>query len=211
MNGAEPRDKKERITMTLTRAPSRNRASNPGRVSIAASAVAIALMLTACQTTGSGGSGSAASQAAPLTVSFADPAWTGREIPSGQHCSNFGGRGASPALTVSDLPADTAQVVVEFNDADYGPLSSNGGHGKIGVDVPAGATTVSVPSVPGETSTMPAGVRLVADTRARGKYAHPGYLPPCSGGRNHTYFADVLALDASGAKVGQGHITLGRY
>ena len=36
-----------------------------------------------------------AASAADLTVVFADPTWTGDQIPKGQHCKKFGGNGAT--------------------------------------------------------------------------------------------------------------------
>jgi hypothetical protein len=153
---------------------------------------------------------------ATLDVSFVDQTWTGRAIPSGQQCTQFGGKGASPAIRVKNIPPGTTDVVVEFNDRDFQPLSFDGGHGKIRVAVPAGAPEVVVPSVPGETSSLPPGVVKEAGHRAS---FSPGtvYLPPCSGGRGHLYFADVKAVarpaapSEAGKLLGTGRITLGRY
>ncbi len=153
---------------------------------------------------------------AKLEVGFADPAWNGRAIPAGQQCGQFGGKGASPALTVRGIPPGTTDLVVEFNDSDYPPLSTDGGHGSIRVAVPPGATQTTVPAVPGETNTLPAGV--VKEESHRGPMS-PGtaYLPPCSGGRGHSYFADVKAVTRPAAPadrgklLGTGRITLGRY
>jgi|GEM_PF-298995 len=191
------------------------------RFSKAPVALAGALLLAACQTTTGDGtqtaatatasSGAGAPAVAELAVAFADPAWTGERIPPGQQCAKFGGHGSTPPLIVSGLPEGTTQVVVAFNDANYRPLATDGGHGKIGVAVPAGASNVTVPPVRGGTATMPDGVTLVARNRATGSYAQPGYLPPCSGGRGNTYFAEVTARDETMAVLGAGRITLGRY
>ena len=150
------------------------------------------------------------SWAGEFTVAFADPAWDGKKIPDGQHCSKFGGQGATPALRVSGIPAGTAMIVVEFNDLDYGPLSSGGGHGVIGF-AHDGGTEATLPSVAGETSDMPEGVTLVRKNRARGAFNAPGYLPPCSGGRRNKYRAVVKALDANEDELAETEITLGRY
>ncbi|MCF8482240.1 MAG: hypothetical protein K9H25_17585 [Rhodospirillum sp.] len=142
-------------------------------------------------------------------MTFADSAWGGGAVPSGQHCSKFGGHGATPGLTVGGIPGGTTEIQVEFNDASYAPLSSNGGHGKVAFTV--SGSTATLPSVPGETATMPSGVRLVSKNRAQGDFAVPGYLPPCSGGAGNTYFAVLKALDSQGKVLGSGRITLGTY
>ena len=57
--------------------------------------------------------------AGKLQVSFADPIWTGKKIPKGQHCRKFGGNGATPELKVSGIPEGTTAILVEFNDASF--------------------------------------------------------------------------------------------
>ena len=144
-----------------------------------------------------------------LEIAFADPAWNGKRIPNGQHCSKFGGKGGTPALVVKGVPNGTAEIVVAYNDQSYHPLSYDGGHGKIGYKASPGTTTI--PALPGETTRMPEGARIVAKNRATGSFARDGYLPPCSGGRGNLYFADVMAVDAKGEVLAKGRITLGRY
>ncbi len=146
-----------------------------------------------------------------LTGAFADPAWNGETVPAGQQCPLQGGTGATPALQVFDIPEGTTQINVEFNDESYRPLSTNGGHGIIGFTVTPANGTATLPSVPGNTADLPEGAVVVAPARAPGQYSSPGYLPPCSGGARNTYSADVKALDASGALLAQGKITLGKY
>ena len=163
------------------------------------------LVLAACQTTGS----SAPKNAAPLTVTFANTTWNGSVIPNGQQCSKFSGKGATPALTVTGVPEAAAEIIVEYNDESYAPLSYDGGHGKIGYIATSGTT--QIPSVPGESNRMPDGARIVAGNRATGSYAAAGYLPPCSGGNSNQYSADVKAVDANGTVLAFGKISLGRY
>lgn len=148
-----------------------------------------------------------------LTVALADPAWDGKAIPAGQHCTKFGGHGATPPLAVANLPAGTDFLVVAFGDHDYQPLSQPGGHGTIGFAVPAGATAVTLPAVPGERDDLPAGAEVVARNWAKGSYAVPGYLPPCSGGKNHRYFARVIAQSggAEGDDLAETEVEIGRY
>jgi len=152
--------------------------------------------------------------AADLTVAFADPAWTGDKIPAGQHCKKFGGSGATPPLTISNIPPEANAIVVEFNDKSYQQLSYDGGHGKIGFHITPGAGEATLPAVPGGTSDMPDGVWLVKKNRATGAWTSPGYLPPCSGGRGNKYAAEVYAVILEGDEyedIAEGEITLGRY
>ncbi|MYA95027.1 MAG: hypothetical protein F4X91_01270 [Nitrospinae bacterium] len=129
-----------------------------------------------------------------MKVSFADSAWNGEQIPDGQQCSKFWGQGATPSLRVENIPAGANAIIVEFNDRDYSPLSDDGGHGKIGFWVSEGSGRALLPSVPGETDPLPTGSFVEETNRATGDYATPGYLPPCSGGRDHAYFAEVKAV-----------------
>ena len=169
------------------------------------SATAALALLAACQTTGS----SVPEDAAQLNVAFADAAWNGNAIPSGQHCGLQGGQGATPAMTVEGVPETATEIIIEYNDESYAPLAYDGGHGKLAHIATAGTT--SIPSVPGNSGDMPEGARIVASTRATGNYSATGYLPPCSGGKGNLYSADVKAVDAEGKIVAFGKITLGRY
>lgn len=172
------------------------------------------LMLSACQTTG--GYKPVAEVLPALNVTFADTGWDGKVVPKGQQCSKFGGLSPkTPALKVSGLPAGTNAVLVEFNDASYFDLSTDGGHGVIGFHV-SGSSAV-LPGVPGETSKVPDPAFLVSGNRATGSYATQGYLPPCSGGNGNQYFAIVKAVHQAEAKgeenliLAQSRIDLGRY
>ncbi len=149
-----------------------------------------------------------------LIVEFADPAWTGDRIPDGQHCKKFGGQGATPPLKVSGIPAKADAIVVEFNDRSYSPLSSDGGHGKIGFVIEPGVGEAILPAVPGGTKTMPEGAWLEKKNRATGAWSSPGYLPPCSGGRGNVYEAEVYAVVRDGDEydeIAEGKIRLGKY
>ncbi|ODN71614.1 hypothetical protein [Methylobrevis pamukkalensis] len=185
-----------------------------GRLKILALVVAAAT-ISACQGSSGGGSAAPSVAATPaessLTVALAGGGWDGVTVPAGQQCRLFGGSGSTPPLRVANLPAGTTDVIVAFNDRTYKPLSSNGGHGIVGFRVPAGTASTTLPSVPGETASLPAPAYLVAKTRAPGKYAAPGYLPPCSGGRGNAYFAVVTATDGVGTVLAEGSVELGRY
>lgn len=154
--------------------------------------------------------GETRAETAQLSVSLADPAWTGDKIPAGQQCTKFGGQSPmTPALKVEGLPAGTVEVLVEFNDDDYYDLSYDGGHGIIAFAAGPGAAVL--PAVPGESRDMPPGVRVAQKNRATGSYARPGYLPPCSGGNDHSYFAVVKAVDGNEDILAEGRVTIGRY
>ena len=171
------------------------------------------LLVGACQSTGY----EPASEKLPtLTVSFADAAWNGKIVPKGQQCKKFGGSGSTPSLIVEGVPAEANAIIVEFNDASYMDLSSDGGHGKIGFRVSGGGKQV-LPSVPGQTDKLPDGSFVEKRNRATGDYATPGYLPPCSGGRGNNYFADVKAVYKAKTEkeksklLATGKIELGKY
>lgn len=156
----------------------------------------------------------AQTNASDLSVAFADPVWDGQSIPKGQHCGKFGGNGATPPLTVSNIPAEANAIVLEFNDKSYQQLSYDGGHGKIGFHIAPGTGTVTLPAVPGGTNDLPDGTWLVKKNRATGAWTSPGYLPPCSGGRGNKYEADVFAVILEGddyKEIAEGKIKLGRY
>ena len=149
-----------------------------------------------------------AANAQNFTAELGAP-WDGVKVPDGQQCRLFDGNGATPAIILQGLPEGTTHIRVEFNDKSYAPLANNGGHGVIGFQV-SGPDAV-LPSVPGMTDTLPEGAEVLAAARSTGRYASPGYLPPCSGGRGNRYMADVIALDASGAELGRMPVELGRY
>ncbi|MGE4298182.1 MAG: hypothetical protein AB7E47_09160 [Desulfovibrionaceae bacterium] len=175
-------------------------------------AVTALLLFTGCKKTYFGNE--AIESLGQLQVAFVDAAWDGKFVPAGMQCAQFGGKNAmSPALRVGGIPAGADQIIVEFNDRTYTPLSTNGGHGAIAVAVPAGATEVVVPSVAGETNDVPAGVTVIHGHRATWSVLKPGaYLPPCSGGKGNTYFAIVHAVNTTDKVVlAQARVALGTY
>lgn len=176
--------------------------------------IPLTLLVTACV---SGGYKPVSDKLPTLSVAFADPQWTGKAIPSGQQCRLFGGKGDTPALKIDNIPAGANAIIVEYNDLSFAPLSTDGGHGKIGFRLNPGQTSLTIPALPGETATLPGNAFLEARARSSGQYASPGYLPPCSGGKGNTYVADVKAV-YKGSKEGeegrlyaQQRITLGTY
>ena len=105
---------------------------------------------------------------------------------------------------------------MEFNDRDYQPLSWNGGHGKIGFWISEGFEQRPVALGSRRSQGTAGGQLREKRNRATGDYARPGYLPPCSGGRGHSYFAEVKAVKKIEGKkkpkvLGKAKIKLGRY
>ena len=146
-----------------------------------------------------------------LSVKFTDPAWDGKTVPKAATCSIDGNTGAmTPALELSGVPDGTAKITESFNDETYTPMD-HGGHGVLGFDVTPSGGMVQIPSVPGESDQLPAGVSVVTKNRGTGNYDKPGWLPPCSGGHGNLYTMDVTALDASGKTLGTAHVALGHY
>ena len=138
-------------------------------------------------------------------------AWDGERVPTGQHCTLFGGNGSTPPMRITGLPAGTVMIIAEYNDRSYQPLSRNGGHGTIGYQVSGGSA--DLPAVPGLTArNLPRGVQVVKKARGTGRYASDGYLPPCSGGRGNRYSVDLKAVDAGGNVIEQlRRVAIGRY
>lgn len=130
--------------------------------------------------------------AAGLTARFVDPEWDGKTVPKKDICKLAGGQEAmSPRIQVDNIPAGATKIIVAFNDESNARLSTDGGHGKISVAVPEGATSVIVPSVPSESELVPPGVTVEAKHRS----TTPGYyLAPCSRGHGHMYAAEIIAV-----------------
>lgn len=145
---------------------------------------------------------------AEMTVTLGG-GWDGKTVPNGQQCTLFDGHGATPPMQATALPKGTAWVHTEYNDKDYGPLSTKGGHGVIGY--PVSGSNADLYSVPGLKGTLPGKARVIKKARTSGKYASQGYLPPCSGGKGHKYFVDVKALDANGKLLAKKRMQIGRF
>lgn len=142
----------------------------------------VLLLLLACPQAGFAGD---------LTLSFADPAWNGKVIPSGQICKKFGGNGSAPSISVAGIPTEADALVLEFSDKNSSTMNY-GGHGKVGYRIAPGSGTVVVPSFAGETFTLPEGFFLISKHKG---WSEPGaYLPPCSGGKSNKYYVTVKAV-----------------
>jgi len=135
--------------------------------------------------------------------------WDGVNVPKGQHCQLLQGEGSTPPMTLTGLPAGTVAVHLEFNDLTYTPLSTDGGHGIIGIRVTG--PDADLPSVPAMTDVLPEPAFVVKKARAPSPYNSDGYLPPCSGGRGNEYSVTVKAVDAADAVLEQVTLPMGRY
>ncbi|MGH1577433.1 hypothetical protein [Planktotalea sp.] len=146
---------------------------------------------------------------ADISVSLGSP-WDGKSVPKGQQCTLFGGKGSTPPMQVSGVPAGAAWIIAEFNDKSYQPLSRNGGHGIIAWPAKAGTTTLK--SVPGLSAKLPHGAQVMKAARGTGRYKSAGYLPPCSGGRGNTYSVDIKVVNSAGKVIAtEKNIKIGRY
>ena len=152
---------------------------------------------------------------AQLQVSFADPQWDGLSVPVGQRCRWAGGNGSTPPLRVAGIPPGANALLVAFSDRSYF-LMDHGGHGELGLWLHDAPTSVSIPAVAGESLALPDG--MFVERRHQGWLrGHGGaYLPPCSGGRGHHYYATLRAVykAADGGEsrlLGEGRIELGEY
>ena len=158
-----------------------------------------------------------APEAAGLKAAFADALWDGKAVPDGQQCQKFGGKDpATPALTVSNIPAEANAIIMEYGDRNYEHMN-HGGHGKIGYRIEAGTSEASIPSVPGHSLEVPEGFFVVAAHKAPSWDTEGAYLPPCSGGKGNRYGVTVKAVSQSAAEgaeakvLGEVDLSFGKY
>lgn len=111
-------------------------------------------------------------------------------------------------MKVSNLPAGTKGVILSFNDETYTP-NSNGGHGVMLFHVAEGSAEADLPSVSGESWSLPDGVEKVAAYKS--KKVKGVYLPPCSGGKGNRYTVDVRAVDADRNILDEIKVEMGKY
>ena len=99
--------------------------------------------------------------AVALDIQFADHSWDGVTVPEGQQCQKFGGVNPStPKWVVSDIPAGSDTIILEYSDRDSERMN-NGGHGKMSFAIDSSAEKVEIPSVPGHTFEIP--IRIYND------------------------------------------------
>ena len=97
-----------------------------------------------------------ATTAQAMEISFADAAWDGKTVPTGQQCQKFGGKNPeTPKFKISGLPEGTTDIVFEYSDRSYAPMD-NGGHGQVGFKLESASSDIEVPSAPGHSFELPA-------------------------------------------------------
>ena len=79
-------------------------------------------------------------------------------------------------------------------------------------------SSITLVPVPGHTSkNLPEDTFIERASLSKGRYSTSGYLPPCSGGKNHMYTAEIKAVykakndDEKSKLLGETTINLGRY
>ena len=165
------------------------------------------ILLTACQTTEMTTTQSNV-EATQLDITLLG-SWNGTNVPAGQQCPLYGGDGSTPPMRVDRVPDGTSEIIVQYNDRSFPPLSRNGGHGVVAY--PATGNTTTLAAVPGMTADLGAGARIVTRARSTGQFASRGYLPPCSGGRGNIYEAVITAVSADNTPLATRTIRIGRY
>lgn len=145
-----------------------------------------------------------------LDVTFADNAWDGAKVPEGQQCQKFGGVNPStPKWSVSDIPAGSDSIILEYSDRDSAKMN-NGGHGRMKYAITSSAQELEIPSVPGHTFELPAGFTLIEAHRGPGWDKAGAYMPPCSGGKGHAYYVTVKTL-ADDKVTAETVVEMGNY
>ena len=151
-----------------------------------------------------------------LKVSLTDPAWNGKTIPAGQQCPTYGGNGATPGLSIDNIPPGANVLTLEFSNKSHISLDW-GGQGRIGYRLAPGTQTVTLPPVPGNTFDLPEPFFVIAAHRKPFQSKPGAYLPPCSGGQGDLYYVLVRAirvpdsLEMPPEVLGRGKLFLGRY
>ncbi len=151
-----------------------------------------------------------------LTINFTDTAWNGKTIPVGQQCPAFGGKGATPGLSIQNIPPKANALILTFSNISHISLD-RGGMGQIGYRFKQGTPDVTLPPIPGSTFDLPEPFFVIAAHQKPFQNKPGAYLPPCSGGKGDHYSLIVKALwlpespDMPPEILGQGKISLGRY
>jgi phosphatidylethanolamine-binding protein (PEBP) family uncharacterized protein len=151
-----------------------------------------------------------------LKLAFGDPAWDGKKIPKGQQCRKFGGKGATPPLVISNIPAEANAIILEYGDHDYPPMDA-GGHGIMGFNIAPGTKEAQIPPVPGHTYDLPKGFFIIAEHMGPAWDKAGAYMPPCSGGRGNKYYVVVKAVrlakpgDKTGKVLATSELEIGTY
>ncbi|MCL2672954.1 MAG: hypothetical protein FWF01_01025 [Alphaproteobacteria bacterium] len=157
-------------------------------------AVLVALgLLGACSGRGSVRTDDVTVYQGPMVISFAmDSPWDGVTIPPEQTCMAEDIIPSTPELVVENIHGAANLILLEINDSNEPLLSSRGGLGVIGFYHDGSPTAVLKP-VSAFTRNMPDHAFLEAGNRSVNRDIE-GYMPPCSGGRNHLFTARIWAV-----------------
>ena len=141
-------------------------------------------------------------------ITFMDPMWDGKTIPSEQRCVKQSGKNPhTPKLKITNLPSGTKYLLMYITDDNVGRV---GQHGIFRLEVPSGATEVIFPRIHEQAKTMPPGVTI-----EKGEWWYMSrrghYLPPCSNGRRHLYYSDITAFGEGDKKITANYIDWGKY
>ncbi|WP_122892761.1 hypothetical protein [Arcobacter peruensis] len=133
--------------------------------------------------------------AASLSATFADDIWKKTAVPKTEVCSNFNTKaGSTPSINLENIPANTDKIMLTFSDETFSGMR-DGGHGIVSYAVPTNSSSLTIPSMQGETFTLPVGFTSVVKHRGEKYKKTPGaYLAPCSGGKGNTYSVVIKAM-----------------
>lgn len=149
-----------------------------------------------------------------FVAELADPAWNGKVVPKGMQCQKFGGEGPrTPALMISEIPENTNILIFEYSDRSHPPMD-NGGHGKFGFGINNQVDSVWVPQVNGHSFKLPKGFFMIEAHRNPNWDKAGAYMPPCSGGRNNSYYVTVKAAQIKDDQLkihAETLVELGKY
>lgn len=149
--------------------------------------------------------------AAGLSATFVDDMWKKSAVPKSEVCSKFNTKaGSTPAITLENIPVNTTKIVLAFSDETFKGMR-DGGHGVIAYKVPKNSSTVTIPSIKGETFDLAKKFSSVIKHRAEKYGKTPGaYLAPCSGGKGNIYSVSIKAMNEEQV-LDSTNLTLGTY
>lgn len=150
--------------------------------------------------------------AVDFSATFVDKKWNKIEVPKSEVCSNYNTRaGNTPAIALTHIPVGTSKIILAFSDETFAGMR-NEGHGVISYKIPKVTSSITVPSIEGETFDLPKNFSIVTQHRG-GQFGKKegAYLAPCSGGKGNTYSVIIKAVDNDDKILGSTSLTLGKY
>ena len=98
---------------------------------------------------------------------------------------------------------------MEYSDRDSKNMN-NGGHGKLSYTPATTITSIDIPAVLGHTFATPKPFKMIAEHRASNRDKAGAYIPPCSGGKGHSYYATIKAMKGN-TELAKEIVELGKY